>query len=146
MSVIPTVASLAELKRTMPILIRPSVVLRLNRSTMSLAAVFSSTNSPDYSFQEIQSAFKEVTPDQATPNTPTTFTYTMTIKNQGTGTITLERIIDFLPPLFQYSNGKTTGTITSDDPDISVDEGDLHCGDKPDQLTWVFSPGINIAP
>ncbi len=103
-------------------------------------------DSPDYSFQEIQSAFKEVTPNQASPNTLTTFTYTMTLKNQGTGTITLERIIDYLPPLFQYSDNTTTGTITSNNPDISVDEGDQHCGDEPDQLTWVFSPGIIIAP
>ena len=101
-------------------------------------------DSPDYSFQQIQSAFKEVTPNQATPNTLTTFTYTITVKNQGTGTIALEQVVDFLPPLFQYSNNTTLG-ITTNNPTISIDAGDQHCGNKPDQLTWVFSPGINIA-
>ena len=102
--------------------------------------------SPNYSFQEIQSALKEVTPNQATPNILTTFTYTITLKNQGTGTIALERIVDYLPPLLQYSDNTTTGNLTSTNPDTSFDAGDEHCGDEPDQLTWVFSPGINIAP
>ncbi|PKB78234.1 MAG: hypothetical protein BZY88_19595 [SAR202 cluster bacterium Io17-Chloro-G9] len=103
-------------------------------------------DSPDYSFQEIQSAFKEVTPNQATPDTLTTFTYTITFKNQGTGTIALERVVDFLPPLFQYSDNTTTGSITTSNPTVSSNAGDQHCGDEPDQLDWVFSPGINIAP
>ena len=102
-------------------------------------------SSPNYSFQEIQSAFKEVTPNQALANILTTFTYTITLKNQGTGTISLEKIIDCLPPLFQYSNNTTTGSITSSNPTIAVGAGDTHCGDEPDQLTWVLSPGINIA-
>ena len=103
-------------------------------------------DSPNYSFQEIQSAFKEVTPDEATPNVLTTFTYTITLKNQGTGAIALERIVDYLPPLLQYSDNTTTGNLTSTNPDTSFDNGDQHCGDEPDQLTWLFSPGINIAP
>ena len=102
-------------------------------------------DSPDYSFQQIQSAFKEVDPNQAEVDEVRTFEYTITLKNQGTGTIFLEKIIDYLPPRFEYFDDSTTG-ITISDPDISVDAGDQHCGDEPDQLTWVLSPSVKILP
>ena len=108
-------------------------------------------DSPGYSFQEIQSGFKEVTPNKATLNTLTTFTYTITLKNQGTSAISLEKLIDYLPPLFQYTDNTTEGFFNgvlnfSGNPDISLAAGDQRCGDEPDQLTWDFSPVIVIAP
>ena len=56
---------------------------------------------------------KAVTPTSAPANTLTTFTYTITVKNEGTDTVTLEQIKDHLPPGFEYVDNSTGGDITT---------------------------------
>lgn len=63
-----------------------------------------------------------VSPPSAPPNTPTSFTYTVTIWNRGSQPATLEKVYDALPPGFTYVGGSTQG-ITTGDP--SVDDGIL---------------------
>ena len=63
---------------------------------------------------------KAVMPTSTPVDTPTTFTYTITIKNQGMRTSEIESIRDLLPAGFVYSTN-STGGITSNEP--SIDEG-----------------------
>lgn len=58
---------------------------------------------------------KAVMPTSTPVNTPTTFTYTITFKNEGTGTSELIEVKDFLPPGFTYVTSSTSG-ITTNDP------------------------------
>lgn len=88
---------------------------------------------------------KTVSPTTAPENTLTTFTYTVKLKNEGTDTVILKEITDYLPSRFEYVSGSTTGVTTSN-PSINANAGATMCGDKPDRLRWdVESLGIEIA-
>ena len=102
-------------------------------------------DAPDLSFQQLQISTKVVTPTEAPANTPTNFDYTITVKNLGTGTITLQRVTDFLPPHISYT-GPTWGSIPTGEPTKSTDAGLYLCGDRPDQLVWDVSPALELAP
>lgn len=47
-----------------------------------------------------------------------TYSYTLSIKNNGSGNIKIEQILIMLPPEAEYITGSTGGDITSDDPDV----------------------------
>ncbi len=66
-------------------------------------------------------ARKTVTPDTAPADIAREFTYTIAIKNEGSDTVTLEQVVDFLPPGFSYL-GSTEG-ITAADPTITSTPG-----------------------
>ena len=57
---------------------------------------------------------KTVMPTSTPVDTATTFTYTITIRNEGTGTQGLLEIKDFMPPGFTYVTSSTSGITTSD--------------------------------
>ena len=61
---------------------------------------------------------KTVTPETANPNIQTTFTYTITLENEGTGAATVQEIRDYLPPYLSYVGSSTTG-ITTNGPSIT---------------------------
>ena len=84
---------------------------------------------------------KEVSPATAPVNTATTFTYTITIDNQGGDAVTLEQVVDNLPPDFSYVEGSTSGFITSD-PDANSTGAD--CGSNSYILTWDLSPYVQV--
>ena len=86
---------------------------------------------------------KTVTPPNAQPNTQTTFTYTITIKNEGTDTVFLAHIRDYLPPYFTFVSGTTAG-ITTDNPVVSNDNAPRSCGASPYTLDWDLSPLIQF--
>ena len=74
---------------------------------------------------------KTVSPTSTPPSTPTTFTYTITIQNEGTDVHEIDEITDFLPPGFTYSTSSTSG-ITTNDPVASPggsDKGDYYLND-----------------
>ena len=80
-------------------------------------------------------AEKVVTPEIASPSTPTTFTYTITVTNGAETTKGINQVLDELPAGFSYVAGTTTG-LTTDDPSISGQE-----------LEWdLASMGIDLAP
>ena len=64
---------------------------------------------------------KVVTPTTAMPNVLTTFSYTITVKNEDDQVENLRKIHDELPPGFSYVAGSTSG-VTSNDPNISGQE------------------------
>lgn len=69
-------------------------------------------------------ALKQVTPSSAPPDTPTTFSYTITVENRDDQAENLRKIHDELPNGFSYLPGSTSG-VTTADPSISGQ-----------QLTW----------
>lgn len=87
---------------------------------------------------------KTVDPATAPVDTLTTFTYTISITNEGSDTVRLKEITDYLPPHFSYVAGSTGGDLTSMDPTIDYGAGGEQCGDCPDQLQWDFAPKIDI--
>ncbi len=88
---------------------------------------------------------KSVNPTTVPASQSTTFTYTMTLVNQGTGTVTLNRIYDYLPPYFTYVAGSTSG-LTTLNPSSNQSNAWL-CGSKPSSLNWdVHSANLTIAP
>ena len=95
--------------------------------------------------QGLVTADKTVTPTTAAVDKISVFTYTITIRNEGTGIATLTEITDYPPPWFNYF-GPTQGDITSDMPVILPEEDVNPCGDSGDQLTWSLSPGVDIEP
>ncbi len=86
---------------------------------------------------------KAVSPATAPVNATTTFTYDLTLSNQGTETITVKKIYDYLPPGFTYASSTTSGPIT-DDPDVELAPG-ADCGSVPRNLTWTFPGGETLA-
>ncbi|MDO8750698.1 MAG: hypothetical protein Q7K03_06100 [Dehalococcoidia bacterium] len=88
---------------------------------------------------------KSVNPTTAQAGQSTTFTYTLTLDNQGTGTVTLNRIYDYLPPYFTYVSGSTSG-LTTLNPAANQSNTTL-CGSKPYSLNWdVHSANLTIEP
>lgn len=88
---------------------------------------------------------KTVTPGTAPVDVETTFTYTLTLRNEGTGAANIKQIYDYLPPRFTYVAGSTTG-LTTGNPSMN-DSTPITCGDKPYQLFWnVESDGVTIEP
>jgi len=85
---------------------------------------------------------KAVTPTTAPVGILTTFTYTITIENKGTDTVTLKEVEDFQPPGFTYVENSTTG-ITTDNPttgDTSSDD----CGQNSTSIVWDLVPDVQI--
>ena len=85
---------------------------------------------------------KGVVPSTAPVNTPTTFTYTITLTNEGTNTVTLKMIRDYLPPQVSYV-GPATG-LTTNDPTISSNEITSNCGNTAYSLDWNLPPNLEI--
>jgi len=86
---------------------------------------------------------KIVTPTTAPVDTPTTFTYTITIENEGSDTVRIKQICDYLPPYFSYVSGSTGGDFTWSDPTIDPDAGESHGVDCA-QLKWDFAPKVDV--
>jgi uncharacterized repeat protein (TIGR01451 family) len=82
---------------------------------------------------------KTVQPAIVPADTPTDYTYTITIENTGASAVTLERVRDLLPEGFLYTAGSTGGTVTSEDPAMTMQQGRQ-------RLTWDFNPEPSIAP
>ena len=78
------------------------------------------------------SVSKTVTPSTAAVGVETSFTYTITLKNEGTDTIKVESILDFLPPHFTYDDN--TGGLTSADPEEDDSGSPVSCGGTPYRL------------
>jgi uncharacterized repeat protein (TIGR01451 family) len=88
---------------------------------------------------------KAVSPATASVNATTTFTYDITLQNEGTDTITVEKIYDYLPPGFTYASSTTSGPTTSD-PDVTL-APEATCGGVPRKLTWnVPAQSETLAP
>ncbi len=88
---------------------------------------------------------KVVSPATASVNATTTFTYDITLQNEGTDTITVKKIYDYLPPGFTYASSTTSGP-TTDDPDVSLGP-EATCGSVPKKLTWnVPAQSETLAP
>ena len=90
---------------------------------------------------------KAVMPTSTPVDTATTFTYTITIRNEGTGTSEIEEIKDFLPPGMIYATNSTNG-VTTDDPDVSlgaVKKADWYLNDGAAPLPWDPSQGADTA-
>ena len=76
----------------------------------------------------------------------TTFTYTLTVKNEGDSIAILEEVVNYLPPGISYKSGTTIpGVAFATDPDISdigdpqgIENGGERCGEAPQQLAWRF--------
>ncbi|MFC1874464.1 hypothetical protein ACFLYX_04095 [Chloroflexota bacterium] len=66
-------------------------------------------------------ASKEADPAIIPPGVETDVEYTVSITNHNGSTEAIEEIVDFLPPGFFYTNGSTSGEITSDDPQLSLE-------------------------
>ena len=86
---------------------------------------------------------KAVMPTSTPVSTQTTFTYTITIKNEGTDTVTLEEIEDYMPPGFTYVENSTAG-ITTDNPTTGNTSSD-DCGQNSDSIVWDLSPFAQVA-
>ena len=86
---------------------------------------------------------KTVNPTSTPPDTATTFTYTITIQNDGTDSVTVDRIRDYLPPRLSYVSGSTSG-LTASNPDEDDDAGPTSCGAPPFMLEWDLSPDLQI--
>ena len=63
---------------------------------------------------------KAVIPTSTSAYTTTTFSYTITVKNEGTGAHELEELKDRLPAGFTYNSGTTTGDITTAEPELGL--------------------------
>ena len=88
------------------------------------------------------SVSKTVIPTTAPVGTSTLFSYTVTFKNEGTETIALESILDFMPPGFTYA-GNTWG-LTSADP-VADNSGTLvSCGGTPYRLEWILGVPVSL--
>ena len=76
----------------------------------------------------------------------TTFTYTLTVKNEGDSIAILEEVVNYLPPGISYKSGSTIpGVAFATDPDISdigdpqsIDNGGERCGEGAQQLASRF--------
>ncbi len=87
---------------------------------------------------------KLVDPVTAPTNATTTFTYTLTIKNEGTGSAQIKKLTDFLPPGLSYLPGSTSG-LTAQDPAIA-NTAPATCGSSPYELRWNVQPeNVTIA-
>ena len=87
---------------------------------------------------------KAVTPTTAPVRATTTYSYTLTIKNEGTDTADIEEVYDYLPPGFNYDAGSTTG-ITTDDPVVNT-TATATCGSAPEKLFWNIPTAVEIDP
>jgi uncharacterized repeat protein (TIGR01451 family)/fimbrial isopeptide formation D2 family protein len=88
---------------------------------------------------------KTVDPTTAQPDTLTTFTYTITVKNENAAPVELEKLFDGLPPGFTYFPGSSSG-LTTLDPSITIRQGQGSAGDQ-QLLTWdLTAQGIILAP
>jgi len=83
-------------------------------------------------------ATKSVDPATAQIGQPTTFTYTVTIRNAGTGTVQIKQLQDYLPPGFTYVSGSTNGLSTTE-PSITTN-APATCGSVPSELRWNIQP------
>ena len=86
---------------------------------------------------------KTVSPQTALVDTLTSFTYEITIQNEGTGVAIIQRIKDYLPPHLSYVSGTTLG-LTDSDPTADNSDGPTSCGTVPYTLEWVLSPTVNL--
>ena len=87
---------------------------------------------------------KTVSPTTAPADTLTTYTYTITFKNEGTDTVSLEKIVDYLPPFLSYVPFSTSG-VTTVEPTVSTTGSELSCGTLPYTLEWSLFP-IPVEP
>ncbi len=86
---------------------------------------------------------KAVDPPTVAADQPTTFTYTMTIKNEGTDMVELKQVYDYLPPGLIYVSDSTSG-LTTTNPTINQNAPET-CGSVPQELYWNVQPqGITI--
>ena len=69
----------------------------------------------------------------------TTFTYTITIDNNGSVTLNMSKIRDRLPGGFMYVVGTAGGDITGAEPSTMIQQGSQ-------RLDWNFSPDYQIPP
>ena len=83
-------------------------------------------------------AIKLVDPSTVPAIATTTFTYTLTIKNEGTGTAQIKKLIDYLPPGLGYLAGSTSG-LTTQEPTIT-NIAPATCGSSPYELRWNVQP------
>ncbi|MBI4339819.1 MAG: isopeptide-forming domain-containing fimbrial protein [Chloroflexi bacterium] len=82
---------------------------------------------------------KAVTPAVQSANSPTTFTYTITIESLGTAVLHLSLLRDLLPAGFLYAPASTSGDMTSADPATTLFQGRQ-------RLDWAFSPTYEVQP
>lgn len=73
---------------------------------------------------------KTVTPEVPAAGVTTTFTYTITLQNDGTVDAEINNVIDLLPPGFDYVLGSSQGVV-DEDPSIVLKNNGTQ-----EQLTW----------
>ena len=73
---------------------------------------------------------KSVTPEVAAAGVTTTFTYAITLQNDGSVVAEITKIIDLLPPGFDYVLGSSQGAETADPSIVLKNNG------TQEQLTW----------
>jgi uncharacterized repeat protein (TIGR01451 family) len=87
---------------------------------------------------------KSVTPSAFSLGQSPTINYTITVRNEGAGTIDLKQVLDFMPPGLTYKAGSASG-ITTGEPTITSNDP-ATCGAVPQQLFWnVASEQIQVA-
>jgi len=105
----------------------PSRVVQVNINAQTTTATTTKLFPSDTLRGQGLSITKTVTPETAIPNTQTTFTYTITLENEGTGAATVQEIRDYLPPYLSYVGSSTTG-ITTNGPSITPSDLPDSCG------------------
>ena len=83
---------------------------------------------------------KTVTPQVVPSNTQTTFTYTITLVNDGTNSSDVSKITDVMPPGFSYVVASTQGLTTADPSIKLVIQG------TQEELSWTGAPLSVVAP
>lgn len=123
----------------------PSVPLNITQNEQAVAVTVTKVWGTGGLEGQALAVSKEVAPSSAPVNVLTTFTYTITIKNEGTQSVQLRQVSDYLPPRFDYMSGSTTG-LTTNNPATS-NASLATCGDTPSRLLWdVSSQNIMIDP
>lgn len=73
----------------------------------------------------------------AAADTPTVFTYAITVDNIGTADLNVLYINDRLPKFFTFVATSTAGDFTTAEPSITIESGRQ-------KLTWNFTPNIDL--
>lgn len=115
------------------------VVVENNDETMTvtITKIFSSETLQGQGIVVDKTVSTPYDPGVVPADTLTTYTFTIIVKNEGTGTVELVGIYDYLPPGMTYVPSSTSG-LTAEEPNIGQ-IADATCGSTPDDLWWNLS-------
>ena len=105
--------------------------------TVTITKIFSSETLQGQGIVVDKTVSTPYDPGVVPADTLTTYTFTIIVKNEGTGTVELVGIYDYLPPGMAYVPSSTSG-LTAEEPNIGQ-IADATCGSTPDDLWWNLS-------